>query len=65
MLPLLQKSAARAPEGLRVSRASVLNMTSMVGSITRTGVQFTSDLAVPGYKMSKVSTLSTQSKYSK
>lgn len=55
MLPLLQKSAARGSGGLRVSRAAVLNMSSMAGSITRAGVEFTQDLVVPAYKISKVS----------
>lgn len=55
MLPLLQKAAAHnaSPGGMRVSRSSVLNLTSMAGCITRTGVEFLQDLAVPGYKTSK------------
>lgn len=56
MLPLLQKAAAfgGASGELHASRAAVLNMTSMAGSITRTGVEFTVDLGVPSYKTSKV-----------
>lgn len=55
MLPLLQKAASHgsASGGLSASRAAVLNLTSMVGSITRTGQEFLYDLAVPSYKISK------------
>lgn len=57
MLPLLQKASTRKSGGMSVSRAAVLNISSMAGSITRTGVEFTQDLIAPGYKISKVSML--------
>ncbi|XP_055952229.1 C-factor-like [Argiope bruennichi] len=55
MLPILEKAARLKGEGgaMSASRAAVLNMTSMAGSITNTGVVFTEDLAVPSYKTSK------------
>ncbi|KAF8772041.1 C-factor-like [Argiope bruennichi] len=55
MLPSLEKAAQLKGEGgaMSASRAAVLNMTSMAGSITNAGVVFTEDLAVPSYKISK------------
>ncbi|KAG8158372.1 hypothetical protein JTE90_015061 [Oedothorax gibbosus] len=38
---------------MSASRAMVLNITSMAGSIERTGKELKMDLVVPGYKMSK------------
>lgn len=56
MLPLLKKAAAHNAKivGLNAAKAAVLNISSMAGSITRAGVEMTVDLAVPGYKISKV-----------
>ncbi|GFY76569.1 uncharacterized protein TNIN_92251 [Trichonephila inaurata madagascariensis] len=53
MLPSLEKAAKFYGGGMSASRAMVLNISSMVGSICNTGVNFTHDLAVPGYKISK------------
>lgn len=54
-LPLLEKSVAASKiSELSTSKAAVLNLTSMVGSIQKTGVEFVQDLGVPGYKISKV-----------
>ncbi|CAL1300392.1 unnamed protein product [Larinioides sclopetarius] len=55
MLPSLEKAALvqGSDAGMSVSRAAVINMTSMTGSITNTGFTFTQDLAVPSYKISK------------
>ncbi|GFS88351.1 c-factor [Nephila pilipes] len=53
MLPSLEKAAQFHGDGMRASRAMALNITSLVGSIGNTGVSFTRDLAVPGYKISK------------
>ncbi|GFY45229.1 uncharacterized protein TNIN_92791 [Trichonephila inaurata madagascariensis] len=57
MLPSLEKAAKFYGGGMSASRAMVLNISSMVGSICNTGVNFTHDLAVPGYKISKVEEL--------
>jgi len=55
MLPSLQKAAAanKAIDGMSATRAAVLNLTSMVGSITKTGVEFIEDIVAIGYKTSK------------
>lgn len=57
MLPLLQKASTRKSGMMSVSRSAVLNISSMAGSITRTGVEFPQDLIAPGYKISKVNML--------
>ncbi|CAL1300394.1 unnamed protein product, partial [Larinioides sclopetarius] len=55
MLPSLERAAQlhAGTGGMSVSRAAVVNMTSMAGSIANTGFIFTQDLAVPSYKISK------------
>ncbi|GBM08955.1 putative oxidoreductase C663.06c [Araneus ventricosus] len=55
MLPLLERAAQLHGDtgALSVSKATVLNMASMTGSIANTGVIFRRDLVVPAYKMSK------------
>ncbi|GFS88353.1 c-factor [Nephila pilipes] len=53
MLPSLEKAASLHDGGMSVSKAMVLNMTSLAGSIGNAGVVFTQDLIVPGYKISK------------
>ncbi|GFQ75252.1 c-factor [Trichonephila clavata] len=53
LLPSLEKAAKFYEGGMSVSKAMVLNITSLAGSIGNAGVVFTQDLAVPGYKISK------------
>ncbi|GBM33647.1 hypothetical protein AVEN_203688-1 [Araneus ventricosus] len=55
MLPLLERAAQLHGDtgALSVSKATVLNMASMTGSIANTGVIFRRDLIIPAYKMSK------------
>ncbi|GIY38747.1 uncharacterized protein CDAR_179831 [Caerostris darwini] len=53
MLPCLEKAASLQSGGMSVSRAAILNMTSLAGSIKNAGFEFTQDLHVPGYKISK------------
>lgn len=52
---MLEKAAiASKIKEMSASRAAVLNISSMAGSIQRTGVDLTEDLVVPSYKISKV-----------
>ncbi|XP_055952669.1 C-factor-like [Argiope bruennichi] len=55
MLPLLERAAKlhSSADTLSVSRAAVLNMSSIAGSIANVGVVFRRDLVVPAYKISK------------
>ncbi|GBM38202.1 hypothetical protein AVEN_8267-1 [Araneus ventricosus] len=55
MLPSLERAAElhAGTGGMSASWATVLNMTSMAGSITNAGFVFTEDLAVPSYKIGK------------
>ncbi|GBM97855.1 C-factor [Araneus ventricosus] len=55
MLPLLERAAdlQGGTNALSVSRAAVLNMASLTGSIANAGVIFRRDLVVPAYKISK------------
>ncbi|GBN38558.1 hypothetical protein AVEN_60528-1, partial [Araneus ventricosus] len=55
MLPLLERAAQLqgGTGSLSVSKAAVLNISSMTGSIANTGVIFRRDLIIPAYKVSK------------
>ncbi|KAG8187486.1 hypothetical protein JTE90_009552 [Oedothorax gibbosus] len=54
LFPLLETAASASNSSeMSASRAMVLNITSMAGSIERTGKELKMDLVVPGYKMSK------------
>ncbi|GBM24774.1 hypothetical protein AVEN_245031-1 [Araneus ventricosus] len=57
MLPLLERAAELHGDtcAVSVSRAAVLNMSSMGGSIANAGVIFRRDLVAPAYKISKAS----------
>ncbi|KAG8178604.1 hypothetical protein JTE90_022395 [Oedothorax gibbosus] len=53
-LPLLQAASSTSNlDGKSVSKAAVIGITSMTSSIQRTGTEFSQDLIVPGYKISK------------
>ncbi|KFM63948.1 C-factor, partial [Stegodyphus mimosarum] len=55
LYPSLLKAASRqdANSGMGVNRAMVLNISSLAGSITRTGKEFVRDIVASGYKISK------------
>ncbi|GBN85755.1 hypothetical protein AVEN_26391-1 [Araneus ventricosus] len=53
MLPLLQKSAAQKTSGMNVSRAAVINISSLMGSITELTDAHPKD-DILGYRTSKV-----------
>ncbi|GFW53220.1 uncharacterized oxidoreductase C663.06c [Trichonephila clavipes] len=53
LLPSLEKAAKFYEGGMSVSKAMVLNISSLAGSVGNAGIVFTQDLCVPGYKMSK------------
>jgi NAD(P)-dependent dehydrogenase (short-subunit alcohol dehydrogenase family) len=54
LYPLLETAASTSNSSeMSASRAMVLNISSLAGSITNTGKEFTIDLVVPGYKISK------------
>ncbi|KAG8178603.1 hypothetical protein JTE90_022394 [Oedothorax gibbosus] len=53
-LPLLQAASSSSNlDGKSVSKAAVIGITSMTSSIERTGKEFTQDLIIAGYKISK------------
>ncbi|GFQ75251.1 uncharacterized protein TNCT_586441, partial [Trichonephila clavata] len=53
MLPSLEKAAKFHGEGMSASRAMVLNISSELGSICNTSVNYLHDLDDAGYKISK------------
>lgn len=54
MLPLLKKASSRSKvPGMSFSKAAILNISSVLGSISNVGIFKASDLVCPAYRMSK------------